>query len=47
MRLRFAPRATRDLVDIADYLAIHDPAASRRVRAVILEFYTTLFDFQS
>jgi toxin ParE1/3/4 len=36
MRLRFTPRATRDLGEIAEYLHSHDPAASRSVRDAIL-----------
>jgi toxin ParE1/3/4 len=37
MKLRFTPRATRDLVDIADYIRERNPNASLRVRAAILE----------
>jgi plasmid stabilization system protein ParE len=36
MKLRFTPRATQDLVDIADYVRAHNPAAAQRVRAAIL-----------
>ncbi len=35
MRLRFTPRATQDLIEIADYLRAHNPAAAQRVRAAI------------
>jgi toxin ParE1/3/4 len=37
MKLRFTPRATQDLVDIADYIREHNPNASLRVRAAILD----------
>ena len=37
MRLRFTPRATQDLVAIADYIREHNPAAALRVRAAILD----------
>lgn len=37
MKLRFTPRAAQDLVDIADYIKQHNPAAALRVRAAILE----------
>ena len=36
MKLRFTPRATQDLVDIADYIRERNPNASLRVRAAIL-----------
>ena len=36
MNLRFTPRATQDLVDIADYIRSHSPAGARRVRSAIL-----------
>jgi toxin ParE1/3/4 len=36
MNLRFSPRATANLAEIADYLHARDPAAARRVRASIL-----------
>ena len=36
MNLRFTPRATRDLIDIADYIRERAPAASLRVRSAIL-----------
>jgi toxin ParE1/3/4 len=37
MKLRFTPRATHDLIDIADYIQERNPAASLRVRAAILD----------
>jgi len=37
MKLRFAPRATQDLLDIADYIRERSPNASLRVRAAILD----------
>jgi len=37
MKLRFTPRATRDLLDIADYIRERSPNASLRVRAAILD----------
>jgi plasmid stabilization system protein ParE len=45
MRLRFTPRATRDLIEIADYLRAHNPAASGRVRAAIVDSLRNLIDF--
>jgi toxin ParE1/3/4 len=36
MKLRFTPRATQDLTDIADYIRERSPSASARVRTVIL-----------
>src|SRR5882757_23897 len=36
MKLRFTPRATQDLVDIADYIRAHSPGAALRVRSAIL-----------
>ena len=36
MKLRFTPRATQDLVDIADYIRAHNPAAVLRVRSALL-----------
>ena len=35
MRLRFTPRATKDIANIAEYLVQHSPAAATRVRATI------------
>jgi toxin ParE1/3/4 len=37
MKLRFTQRATRDLLDIADYIRERSPNASLRVRAAILD----------
>jgi toxin ParE1/3/4 len=37
MKLRFTPRATQDLLDIADYIRERNPSASLRVRAAILD----------
>jgi toxin ParE1/3/4 len=37
MKLRFTPRATRDLTEIADYIHERSPGAALRVRAAILE----------
>src|SRR5262249_1797091 len=45
MRLRFTPRATQDLIDIADYIRERNPAASLRVRAAILDSLQTLLRF--
>jgi toxin ParE1/3/4 len=33
MKLRFTPRATANLIEIADYIHAHNPATARRVRA--------------
>jgi toxin ParE1/3/4 len=45
MKLRFTPRATQDLTDIADYIREHNPSASLRVRAAILDSLQTLILF--
>jgi toxin ParE1/3/4 len=37
MRLRFTPRATEDLAEIADYIRAHNSAAAQRVRTSIYE----------
>jgi plasmid stabilization system protein ParE len=37
MKLRLTPRATQDLIDIADYIRTRNPAASIRVRSAILD----------
>jgi len=37
MKLRFTPRATDDLIAIADYIRARNPAASLRVRGAILD----------
>ena len=47
MKLRFTPRATRDLIDIADYFRERSPAASLRVRACILDALTNALAFPS
>ena len=36
MKLRFTPRATRDLADIAEYLRTDNPSAALAVRDAIL-----------
>jgi toxin ParE1/3/4 len=36
VKLRFTPRATRDLVEIAEYLRTHNPSAALAVRDAIL-----------
>lgn len=36
MKLRYSPRATADLEDIADYLRSKSPQGAKRVRAAIL-----------
>jgi toxin ParE1/3/4 len=45
MKLRFTPRATQDLIEIADYICGRNPAASLRVRAAILESLQNLVSF--
>jgi plasmid stabilization system protein ParE len=35
VRLRFTPRATKDIANIAEYLRQHSPGAATRVRASI------------
>jgi plasmid stabilization system protein ParE len=45
MKLRFTPRATQDLVAIADYLRAHNPVAAQNVRAAILHSLQTLVLF--
>jgi plasmid stabilization system protein ParE len=37
MKLRFTPRAARDLAEIADYIREYSPQAALHVRAAILE----------
>jgi toxin ParE1/3/4 len=37
VKLRFTPRATADLTDIADYIQTESPQGARRVREAILE----------
>ena len=45
MKLRFAPRATRDLADIAEYIRQHNPAAAQRIRGAILATLENLTRF--
>ncbi len=45
MKLRFTPRATENLVEIADYLQERNPAAARRVRAAIYDCLQNLILF--
>ena len=42
MRLRFTPRATRDLAEIAEYLHIRNPSAALAVRDAILRSLQSL-----
>ena len=45
MKLRFTPRATEDLAEIADYIRARNPAAALRVRAAIYAGLQTLILF--
>lgn len=45
MKLRFTPRATHDLIAIADYLRERSPNAAVRVRSAILDSIQTLLVF--
>lgn len=45
MKLRFTPRATQDLVVIADYIRERSPNAALRVRSAILESLQNLATF--
>ncbi len=45
MKLRFTPRATANLIEIADYLHARNPAAARRVRAAIYDSLQMLILF--
>jgi toxin ParE1/3/4 len=45
MKLRFTPRATQDLIDIANYIRERNPNASVRVRAAILDSLQDLILF--
>ena len=36
MKLRFTPRATRDIAEIAEYLRTRNPSAARAVRDAVL-----------
>jgi plasmid stabilization system protein ParE len=47
MKLRFTPRATQDLISIADYVHEHSPQGALRVRAAILESLQNLVRFPS
>ena len=47
MKLRFTPRATRDLVKIAEYLRTRNPAAALAVRAAILRSLQNLTLFRA
>jgi len=42
VKLRFTPRATRDLADIAEYLHTRNPSAALAVRDAILRSLQTL-----
>ena len=35
MKLRFTPRATANIIEIADYIRSRNPAAAERVRTAI------------
>lgn len=45
MKLRFTPRATQDIADIASYIRARDPAAAQRVRDSIFETLQNLVRF--
>ncbi len=45
MKLRFTPRATQDLIGIADYVREHSPQGALRVRAAILKSLQNLVRF--
>ena len=45
MKLRFTPQAIQDLAVIGDYLREHNPAATERVRAAILDALQNLLVF--
>ena len=45
MKLRFTPRATNDLSEIADYIKAGNTDAALRVRAAILESVELLTQF--
>ncbi len=45
MKLRFTPRATQDLIGIADYIRERSPQGALRVRAAILETLQNLVRF--
>ena len=45
MKLRFTPRATANIIEIADYIRAYNPAAAERVRAAIFESLQNLILF--
>jgi plasmid stabilization system protein ParE len=45
MKLRFTPRATQNLAEIADYIHANNPAAAQNVRAAILHSLQNLVLF--
>jgi len=45
MKLRFTPRAARDVMEIADYIRAENPPAAERVRSAILESLQLLSEF--
>jgi addiction module RelE/StbE family toxin len=45
MKITYTPRATADLVEIADYLKGRSPQGAARVRAAILETLQNLVQF--
>ncbi len=45
MKLRFTPRATHDLSEIAEYLRTHNPAAALAVRDALLRSLQNLILF--
>lgn len=45
MKLRFTPRATANIVEIADYIHVRNPAAAAHVRAAIYESLQNLILF--
>jgi plasmid stabilization system protein ParE len=45
VKLRFTPRATRDLAEIAEYLRTRNPSAALAVRAAMLRSLQTLMRF--
>jgi plasmid stabilization system protein ParE len=45
MKLRFTPRAIANIVEIADYIHAHNPAAAERVRGAIYQSLQNLILF--
>ncbi|WP_246820200.1 type II toxin-antitoxin system RelE/ParE family toxin [Bradyrhizobium iriomotense] len=45
MKLRFTPRATQDLISIAEYVRDYSPQGALRVRAAILQSLQNLVRF--